>query len=539
MAGKKLRELGWGPMMDALVWKAPTTKAVKKSKEGEDEFYDGNGNLIPSISSGTSTGSGGLKKVVVGYDTLSRYPDDPSNLANLLSGLSSFAPEGLTDIYDVNGNLLFEALIYDSVLDLANAMLRSESYRSMYYITHYFYIDKTYKTPRVFGKNLAYWTLVGRPNYSNKKEGYPISTYFQALNAMGTGQSQVNAHTALCQQIALYLMNNVPAYQLSEFTWEEISMCTFPSRYETYFNWPNFYVPFEGPVYAKTLYNSSNGIFEVGEKKKERAEGEVDVNILLGEIYQKNDTFQMRNSSWQVNTVHKIDFTFDNEMKECSYMGRQVWKSPNFPERGGNITKRVWKINEEAKDISKSKRRSIKEHPEKNQHEYWASSSIMLFEMTNKYQFLGNDPGTYRYFMIKPFSEDFYSVQYGTDPYDTEFLYILIEEAGKNPTLQKVNLSKLEWPHLFDSEGFDVAKGWSGNFNLFSLPISDWTPKFAKYLKGTVTNDDSFSIKFMLQKIQDEKGLHGYFIEHSDKYLSIEKTKIRGINQIRIKNIGS
>jgi hypothetical protein len=150
---------------------------------------------------------------------------------------------------------------------------------------------------------------------------------------------------------------------------------------------------------------------------------------------------------------------------------------------------------------------------------------------------MGEESGCWRYFIAKPFSQDFFSVEYGTDPYNSDFIYLLIEEDGKSPTIEKVKLSTLEWPHLFISDSFDQKRGVSGNFNLFSLPLSGWSSRFAKYMKSTIDVSNSFKIKFMLAKDGDDN--HGYFIQPANQYLSIQKTKVKGINQLRIKNIGS
>lgn len=512
MAGKKLRELGWGPMMDALVWKTQATKKIKEVKESKDDFYDGEGNLLTQFQSNTSTGKGGLKKVDVGYHTMKTYPQNVNVLAKSLIGLSNFTPYGLTDIYDINGNVIFTGLIYDSVVDLASAMLRSEQYPNMFYISHYYYVDQTYKSPRIFAKNLAYWTIVGKPNYTNKRTSTNIGSYFD-MNKDKV--EQYNAHLSLCTQISLYLMNNHAEWANSGIDGSTISSLSYASQYDTYFSWPHFRMPMYSPLYVQYLYNSPDQTIHSG----------------------KGEQFRMRDCNWGVKSIHKIDFAFDNEMREVTYNGSMIWKNPSIREWQPNKTKKSWAINDITKYDTKRKKSEIKNHIEKPEEHFWSYSSIVLFEMTNIGPLNGYESGAYRYFIVKPFGEDFFSMQNSTDLYNEDFVYVSIEEDGKKPELKRVRLSKLVWPHLFDEKSFTEIKGWIGNFSLFQLPLSDWSSKFNKLLRGGQNTENSFKIRFMLSKFGDSS--HGYFVQPSDQVLTIEKTKIKGITQIRTKYIGS
>jgi hypothetical protein len=438
----------------------------------------------------------------------------------LLTGLSAFTPEGLTDIYDANGNVIFEKLIYDSVQDLAKAMISSEQYLNMFYIVHYFYIDKTFQTPRIYGKNLAYWSLVGKPNYTDKKKSYPVGTYFDGN--MNTAQN--TGFNAVAQQIALYLMNS-EGWNGSSLTAEDIGNLVYPSRYETYFEWPHLKMPQLGPLYARVLFNQKEQSVYYADIPR-RGKGEPRTIPFLE---------MQSNPIWAVDAIHKVDIVSDHEFKEVSYTGSVIWSNRNSVL--GRPEKREWRVNRESKDAYKKTKEIVEKHTEKNSMDKWATSSILLFEMTNQDWFLEQSKGTWRYFIAKPFSQDFFSVEYGTDPYKDTYVYLLIEEAGKASSIQKVNLSTVEWPHLFSSSTFDQKRGVSGNFNLFSLPLSGWSSRFAKYLKSTFDVSNTFKIKFMLAK--DGDGNHGYFLEPSKQYLTIQKTKVKGINQLRIKNVGS
>jgi len=514
---KKLKDLGWNNMFDQIVWKAPTTKSIKEVKESQEEFYDGEGNLVTQLQSGVSTGNGGLKKIIIGYHTMKSYPESVGSLAKSLTGISNFTPYGLTDIYDVNGNILFSEVIYDSLEDLSSALIKSESYQNMFYISHYYYIDQTYKSPRIFSKNLAYWTLVGKPNYTNKRQSSTIGNYFENSK----DEIQYSAHLALCGNLSIYLMNNYPEWYNAGVDSYSISQLTFGSQYDSYFSWPHFKLPMSGPQNVNLLYNAQNESLERAERMK-------------GELTRG---FPMDLTKWTIKSIHKVDFTFDDEIKETRCVGSMIWKNNSIREWSPSKQRKVYSINRETKLESRKKKTEIENHGIKNQSYYWSYSSIILFEMTNTDSFNGYESGAYRYFLIKPFGEDFFSMQNSTDLYNEDFVYISIEEDGKKPILDRVKLSKLVWPHLFNEKSFTEGKGWIGNFSLFQLPISNWSSKFDKYLKSTQITENGFKIRFMLGKYGDDK--HGYFIQPSDQILTITKTKIPGLNQIKTKYIGS
>ena len=531
------KRLSGMPTVHALqyvIWKIPGLTG--SSGNAEDEYYDGSGNIIPSLS---TTSSPIIRRYILGKDTIKVHYTNVNTLCRSLDGLSNFSHYAYTVIKDSNYNVIYDKLQYNDLYDLCNSIVEDSNFERMMYIEQYLLLDDTHTTPNIVGKNLAYWHLVGEGNYSKKNTGGLISdtNNFEVRNGISGGKTPIIpiGKKILLERISSILSNSFTDFRdTGGLSGYDVGKIIRPSEPSKLHSWPFL----KGVNYLwDSISSSADGspAFMVYDLQ----------NFVVVPYIQYANNNGNHSANFSCNRVIEITSTFSPSFGVTKYRGDQVlcegtvlWDSlTRWEERPA--ANHVWIGNNVSND------RSGNFVPER-------SATFKLHEIFKKYKFPNldtkpilstillfewiDDTGSLLYYTIKPISEDLFSIENTSDSYSPYYAYLLIEDPAKKPRLERVKIDEVYWPEVYNTRmsKFDKLYGFIGSisrFDIFNYFLRSNTKEYySKYRKKS----KNLKISVLLSDINNENG--GYFLSPSKTAIVFDTSNLY-VTEIKTKSL--